>query len=125
MTKNKERVYKMHFSTPREITKWKNLHITMYLRLTPEEYDIVSKQQLQVNEQRFTSADNSVMKTISHTFLMGNYMKPSRKEIYGKIFIDHKDKWDKEVLQKYVEQLLEWVKNNILTKRQNESKDKG
>jgi len=112
---NKEKTYRIFFHHKREITKWPNLKIDIYIKLTDEEKELMDRQQLQLNEQ--IMLETGWAKTISYTHMIEHTIKPSKKEFDWKILINLVDKNDKIILKKYMEQLLDMTEQNILTKR--------
>jgi hypothetical protein len=113
---NKEilKQYHIFVSHPREITVWEDLKIDITIKLTDEEFELMKMQQLQVNE--------SIMlptwwaKTISYTHMIEHIIieETDKPIMEQKIHVNAWDESDKEVLKKWMEQLLNQTEKHIL-----------
>ena len=74
----------------------------------------MERQQLQVNEQKMIETEPYGVKTISHTHMIEHIICESEVDIENKIEVYNADEADREILKKYVEQLLNLTENHIL-----------
>jgi len=73
----------------------------------------MKRQQLQLNEQMFMEGE-TVVQTMSYTFMIEHFIKKSKKKIKEKIEIDNEEQADREILKKYMQQLLDLTEKHIL-----------
>lgn len=114
-----EKTYKIYFTKPSKIKK-EDLKIEIYIKLTPEEKELMDRQQLQVNSQKFLEWEETCVESYCLTIMIEHYIKPSNKKFDWKILVNHADEADRIVLENYVKQLLDitwkYLEKNILTK---------
>lgn len=123
--KTNEKQYHINVTHPREITKWKDLKIDIIIKLTDQELELMKRQQLQVNEQAML--ETGWAKTISYTHMIEHIIKEmpgATTSIDWKIEINHEDEADREILKRYLEQLLDFTEQNILKIKKAEDKIK-
>ena len=111
-----EKVYKIEYRRKRELTKGKDLYIKIYVSLTKEEKELMDRQQLQLNEQKFIEWE-TVVKAISYAFMIEHFIKPSNKKIKEKIIIENENEADRIVLKEYMEQMLKFTEEHLAKQR--------
>ena len=104
--------YRIYVKHKREITKWNDMKIDIYIKLNQEEFDLMKMQQVQVNESIMIKTWWA--KTVSYTHMIEHVITPTKAEFTDKIQVNSKDEWDKEILGTYMKQLLNMTEEHIL-----------